>query len=661
MPRRRFTDREKAALWVAEQGVCAWCGDVLAGTWHGDHRTAFVHGGVTDVTNGQGLCARCNLRKGDGFVDTGGWPVDLVLREWQREMFSAVLAHGAADFLCVATPGAGKTTSALRVAHQFISEGIVERLVVVVPTDHLREQWKDAAARVGIQLQRDWRNRSGQETADFDGVVVTYQAVASAPLVYRTQCSRARTLVILDEIHHAGDSLSWGQNIRQAFEPAARRLLLSGTPFRSDGRTIPFVRYDGNICAADFTYGYGKALTDAVCRPVMFPRFDGEMRWWSDSGMVTATFRDELPQEEASRRLRTALDTKGDWLADVLRDADRELTEIRDETHPEAAGLVVCMDQPHAKDIAALVKSVTGTEPTIAISEDTQASTKIKRFAASSDRWIVAVKMISEGVDIPRLRVGVYATNVISNLFFRQVVGRFVRKQIDIDEQVAYLFIPDDDMLRLYAERIKDERDAALEEIERRPYDEGDEEREVRTPSSSTFVPGSSGPADFVGVTTDGAVFPRAELDRAAEIARHYGRTAREDAVFVAKILRDMGGSAAGAASEPTASSRSANDRRRDLRDIRKTKTRKFAPLFRRVTGLAERDAAQLFNGRMAKRCGSRVEHATIEQLERGNRLFDAWQRAIEEAFRLGTVDDWFESWQRGDFDGAENNAAAGA
>ncbi|MBR7503214.1 ATP-dependent helicase, partial [Mycobacterium tuberculosis] len=84
-----------------------------------------------------------------------------------------------------------------------------------------------------------------------------------------------RTLVILDEVHHAGDALSWGDAVREAFGPAVRRLSLTGTPFRSDTSPIPFVTYAPDAegirtSVADYSYGYGRALKDSVVRPVLF-------------------------------------------------------------------------------------------------------------------------------------------------------------------------------------------------------------------------------------------------------------------------------------------------------------------------------------------------------------------------------------------------------
>src|SRR6185369_2807212 len=166
------------------------------------------------------------------------------LRAWQRKAMVDYLRRRSADFLAVATPGAGKTTFALRIAAELLADRTVEAVTVVAPTEHLKTQWATAAARVGIQLDAAFRNADLHSSADFHGAVVTYAQVGIAPEVHRRRTITRKTLVVLDEIHHAGDSRSWGDGVKSAFEPAVRRLMLTGTPFRSDDNPIPFVRYE---------------------------------------------------------------------------------------------------------------------------------------------------------------------------------------------------------------------------------------------------------------------------------------------------------------------------------------------------------------------------------------------------------------------------------
>ncbi len=169
------------------------------------------------------------------------WGTADALRAWQQEALDAYLQSGARDFLAVATPGAGKTTFALRVASELLERRVVEAVTVVAPTEHLKHQWADAASRVGIHLDPRFSNGQGAVGGDFTGVAVTYAQVAAHPLLHRRRTEARRTLVILDEVHHGGDALSWGDAVREAFDPATRRLALTGTPFRSDTSAIPFV------------------------------------------------------------------------------------------------------------------------------------------------------------------------------------------------------------------------------------------------------------------------------------------------------------------------------------------------------------------------------------------------------------------------------------
>jgi superfamily II DNA or RNA helicase len=388
------------------------------------------------------------------------------LRNWQEKAIRRFYALDKSDFLLVATPGGGKTFVALMIAYQLLLDGKIERIVIVTPSEHLKRQWAEAAARLGIDLDYNWQNSDGRESADYFGVAVTYHQVSFAPDLFDLNCKK-KTLVIFDEIHHAGDNLEWGVNLRQAFGKAEYRIGLSGTPFRSDDNPIPFVSYENNKSRADFVYGYGEALADGVCRPIYFPTVEGNVSWIRPNGKeMECTMLDSLPRQKANERLRTALDADGDWLPDVLRQADALLTKMRLEGHLNAAGLVIALDQYHARKIAGLLKIITNETPTIAISDEDDSSREIRKFAAQGNqkRWIVAVRMVSEGVDIPRLRVGVYATTILSELFFRQVVGRFVRMIPELEEQSAALFLPFDEKLITHALSVKDEREHILQE-----------------------------------------------------------------------------------------------------------------------------------------------------------------------------------------------------
>jgi superfamily II DNA or RNA helicase len=418
------------------------------------------------------------------------WPAGRPLRAWQEAALERVLARPSGDFLASATPAAGKTTFGLRVAHELMQRGLVRRVCVVAPTTHICRQWATDASRYGLDLEPGRRNADGPEPPDRHGVVVTYQTVAAGAGAHRTACSSRGTLLIADEPHHMGELASWGQSAALAFAGARFRLLLSGTPFRSDNAAIPWVRYDADgISASDHAYTYTDALIDGVCRPITFLAYGGQMEWISDGRARQFGFDTVLPRQESARRLRTALDPAGDWMAEVLRDADSKLSECRADGHRDAGGLVIAADKAHAAEVAHRLAEVTGEQPAVVTSDDPAASAGIDRFAESSARWLVSVLMVSEGVDIPRLRVGVYATSARTELFFRQVVGRFVRRTPQPRRQMSFLFLPADPQLKELAARVEEERRHAL------ALQPDVEERDApaeRSPASDGFVALSS-------------------------------------------------------------------------------------------------------------------------------------------------------------------------
>ncbi|WP_280637335.1 DEAD/DEAH box helicase [Nocardioides sp. W7] len=397
--------------------------------------------------------------------ERAAWGTAPSLRAWQTAAMKQYFETQPRDFLAVATPGAGKTTFALSVAAELLGRRIVDRIIVVAPTEHLKLQWAEAAERAGIPIDPTYSAGKGKTSADFVGVAVTYAGVAVNPLAMRIRAERFKTLVILDEVHHAGDALSWGEGVREAFEPAARRLCLTGTPFRSDVNPIPFVTYqpghDGiPRSAADFTYGYAHALADHVVRPVLFMAYSGDMSWRTSAGdEISARLGEPLTKDLTNQALRTALDPQGSWIPSVLAAADSRLTEVRRHV-PDAGGLVIATDQESARAYAKTLKQITGELPTIVLSDEKLASKRISAFSAGEQRWMVAVRMVSEGVDVPRLSVGVYATTTSTPLFFAQAVGRFVRSRSR--GETASVFLPSVPGLLGFASEMEVERDHVL-------------------------------------------------------------------------------------------------------------------------------------------------------------------------------------------------------
>jgi superfamily II DNA or RNA helicase len=399
-------------------------------------------------------------------------------------------------FLMNAAPGAGKTRPSLELASVLLRAGAVQRVAIVCPTSPLTRQWAQAAGRLGLQLAPDAPDL--RPPRDFHGVAVTYARVASAAAAFARTCTPG-TLVVADEVHHLGDDLAWGQAFEAAFAAADRRLLLSGTPFHSDATAIPGVAYgtDG-VARPDFTYGYDDAVRDGICRPVTFIPFDGTLQWQSGDTVVEAGFNDLLTGREASRRYRTAISTElENGLPRILREAHERLERVRRgtadgvERHRDAGGLVIAADGEHARQVAKLLREISGEAPTVVLHTDTRAHAKLDAFRKGTSRWIVAVNMVSEGVDIPRLRVGVYATAAKTAMIFRQIVGRFVRIIPGRPLEPSWLYLPGDPVLSGHAADVERE---LLHVLAPATADEGllddvPERRETEPTEAPAFVP----------------------------------------------------------------------------------------------------------------------------------------------------------------------------
>jgi superfamily II DNA or RNA helicase len=440
------------------------------------------------------------------------------LRDWQKAAYAEYFRVAKRDFLLVATPGAGKTTYALTVAKELLSKREIMAVTIVTPTEHLKYQWAQAAQRFGIAIDPSYRNAQGRAGADFQGVAVTYAQVAAHPALHRNRTENRRTLVIFDEIHHAGDALSWGDAVKEAFDPARRRLALTGTPFRSDANPIPFVSYipeaDGSKrSASDYVYGYGPALTDGVVRPVIFLAYSGEMHWRTRAGdEISATLGTPMTREQVAQAWRTALDPGGDWIQRVLEASDKRLTEVR-RGMPDAAGLVIATDHETARAYAALLRRITGERPAVVLSDDPTASKKISAFGQSDARWMVAVRMVSEGVDVPRLAVGVYATSVSTPLFFAQAVGRFVRARKR--GETASVFVPSVPVLLGFAAELEAERDHVVRHLDRDPEAELDDAQRERKTADDFELAGKSIEVLKASATFDRVLFVGGEFGTA--------------------------------------------------------------------------------------------------------------------------------------------------
>ena len=454
MERRLFSGKEKTALYFRANGKCSKCGKELQKGWHADHVQPYSKGGETDVLNGQALCAECNLHKGG----TG-----MTVRKWQADFWGEIETFTGTSYLLVACPASGKTYAAARFAADNMGTRF-DKVLVIVPGLNVKKHWAQTAHKAGLSLDSDFVN-GGPLRDDMDGLITTYASLASNRLIYKNRMNRGRWLLIADECHHTGthSDSTWGDALKEIGDVAIFRLLLSGTPFRTDQRQIPFVKYEGDIAILDFEYEYHQALADRVVRPVFFRYYKGDIAWEEpDRGRVDVSFDDELKDEDENKRLSTALRIlePGRLASQMMQDAHTELMDIRD-TNPTAAGMVLCIDQAHAQKVAEKIGQWIGIHPVVAISDDMDAQEKIEAFRNGTDPWLVSVQMVSEGTDIPRLQIGVYLTTTKTELFWRQAVGRFIRAEKGGD---ASIYLPGDPRLKSLADHYTRRVDAFLRE-----------------------------------------------------------------------------------------------------------------------------------------------------------------------------------------------------
>jgi len=498
-PQRSFSQWQRDILFRIANGRCQRCGVELTAemAWHADHVIPHSRGGRTTISNGQALCPLCNLTKsaatGESPFDlfrehtvVGEWPESLRhLRRWSVEFLEDWVQHPDPDYLLVACPAAGKTVAALAAAHLRFQWGEIDRLVTVVPTDAVRKQWYDTGLLLGFQLADEFVGRPIPHY--LNGMVITFQSLVHNRERLADLCRNERVMLIVDEAHHASERRAWGHALSDAIsdQGALFQLFLSGTPWRSDEHAIAGLRLqpdpedDTSLRVEyDYHYSYRRALEDGdVVRECYFPAMDGQMDWisrYAPREVQSRSFADPVRRGEAKERLRTFLwalsgdRVTGDSLRSMLANADERLTEIQHDGDVRAQALVIGIDTTHAREIRDALADIIGHQPPLVISDEPNSSVTLDNFKDSDERWIVAVRMISEGYDNRRLRVGVYASTWQTDLNFRQFVGRFTRYNADLGSmrsQPAFVYLPADPQLVAFARAVNEDVDVGYTRV----------------------------------------------------------------------------------------------------------------------------------------------------------------------------------------------------
>jgi len=381
------------------------------------------------------------------------------LRDWQNSCINKALTHFnvTPHFFCQATPGAGKTRMAAELASRLLEQDRIDLVMCFAPSCQVVEGFRSTFSELlGRRLD-------GQIGAV--GAAYTYQAMEYRDEGFWQLLDDYRVLVVFDEIHHCAGhdpllSNAWGQQIlHRVQDRAAFTLALSGTPWRSDDKAIALARYstpEGHLIC-DYRYGLKDAITDGVCRSPRIVLLDNQK----------VKLTEELGDDSSVRLFPSIAKLLGEspvTYEELLRHDEvinqlldlgcSKLNELR-LIKPDAAGLVVATDIEHAQQIAQAL-DVRGEGCRIVTNKTPDAQQVINAFRLSACRWIVAVGMISEGTDIPRLQVCCYLSRIRTELHYRQVLGRVLRRTGESDHQ-AWLFMLAESTLQRLAERIADD------------------------------------------------------------------------------------------------------------------------------------------------------------------------------------------------------------
>lgn len=413
------------------------------------------------------------------------------LRPWQKDALEKALrwlVEERADrhFLINAAPGAGKTLAACVIAKALIERGEIDRVIVIAPRSEVVNQWAGDFLSVTGRFMSKVTARDGDIGALGLDVCATWSAVQGLLDALQAVCRDKRVLIICDEHHHAAVKAAWGSSADDAFAAAKFALVLTGTPIRSDGEHSVWLAYDGagaidHPDAGSYTLPYGEAVDLGYCRPAAFHLHEGKFTVDLESGDTIQVSGDQPPvipknlaripglqralnfyrlacTPQFERDGRTPLATG--YQATMLEWGGQKLTELRHRM-PEAGGLVIAPSIEMAEYMVALIERLEGERPLMVHSQSPNAEGTIKAFRNTDKRWLVSVAMVSEGVDIRRLRVLVYLPNALTELSFRQAIGRVVRSAGLDDDTRAYVVMPAFETFEEYARRVEDEMSPA--------------------------------------------------------------------------------------------------------------------------------------------------------------------------------------------------------
>ena len=424
--------------------------------------------------------------------------MSLKLRPWQDSAINKalnwlIIKKKDKRFLINAAPGSGKTICAAVLAKNLIDANEIERVIVIAPRREVVKQWKEEFRTVTNRTMLI--ETGGSEDLGLD-LCSTWNSVESNLPLFQKVCKENKTLIICDEHHHAAINAVWGTSAVNAFNESKFVVVLTGTPIRTDGKAPVWFSYseDGSQLThsqdGTYTLTYGEAVDLKYCRPVFFHRHEGKFSVVLKEGdkpiAVSGKNGVNIDNSKHKKKFVTAIQKSLDFYtlarspqykkdrktpdlnsyqASMLEWGISKLEETKNRL-PKAGGLVIAPNIIVAEYMAELLEMLTEKKPIVVHSKTKNTEDKIDAFRHSNKDWLVSVAMISEGVDIKRLRILVYLPNAQTELSFRQAIGRVVRSMGKDDDSRAYVVMPTHSVFEEYARRVEGEMKASDVAIE---------------------------------------------------------------------------------------------------------------------------------------------------------------------------------------------------
>lgn len=393
------------------------------------------------------------------------------LRKHQKEfqdIINEIIAGSSIikTVVCECTPGSGKSLLPA-IAGKLIAAGLADALCWIVPRRTLQYQgeanFQSGFFRKMIDHNLNIRSSTNEVNPcrGLDGIITTYQAVSvDNKHTVLSDFSSKRYILILDENQHVEENGTWHNTLRPIISKAKYIILLTGTPERGNGAPIAIMSGIDLDTAAVVKYSRKDALQEKAIIPLRFFFSDGSAEWLNSDGKeIKYSSIATMSKKDVAKAVYTAIST----------DYAEHLT-IKGLTHwiehkkrrPSSKLLVITANVALAKKATAFLNDKYRISAEIATSHESTAAQKaMKRFKAGITDVLVGVAMFYEGFSCKQVSHIISLTHIRSKPWLEQMFARAVRVDPDAgpyETQCAYIFAPDDPILRKVVSMIEAEQ-----------------------------------------------------------------------------------------------------------------------------------------------------------------------------------------------------------